>query len=1152
MAQDLNYVSLINRVISDYNAIEDALIPKFTGTASQFIQGSIPTDQYDDKISLLTYINADFASNLHGETTRPNTITGIIDSSAAHALNAQTINIDESGNYLIYAKLNESAYIDSNVELLTTLNDNYIDTLTISGDLKNFNSSSFELDEGDNSFIFRPNTTSETAKLIKDVTLSKMTKTVTAVEDGDNKTGITFTKNLTSSSSVVTKDDDPTLTTVELSEAVTNYVIRVHSDANLTNGKITAKQNLSLTAGYTAGVNEVLKLERESIEAATGNDLDIYLKAGSVDIFTLPNDKGENTKATISADDMDIFLTPTEEATAKESDYIEITTTVGTLSNVRAKYNDGYVVRTIPEGMTVKEYEEKGQPLTDAQITIDGSTAKLRKGKIDFGTDKDGNALNVFTVAPDRVVVTGGTDIIANDTNDTDVVTVEFNTEEKTGTFGVDAGYIYSAEKTVKAAPYQGSFNIKKAKRLKASAGITGYTPTDNDHVTTDSNVNVYTVTVTPTLAAPSVAVDNAFNDGRIGWVSAASEISGVNTTSDAYKNYTINIPKASVSSGAPTITISNIVDNEDDYTGGTLASFAETLKATLTEEEKESGDYLELTATPGFGLTNEGFIKRSDISNLISGKAYIPKATFAWSKVGEGEEAEEALQVIKGGYIPSGFITSISNIENLNDYDAEVDMTLTSETNNVTIHQSLPTGTEATSYEKLSIGFSSINAGYVSRNNATSVFNNLDFYIEKAVLAPTVTLNLNSKDYTESEIKWDSTNEKYTFEVAASATASMGEGAKAGYLSAVPPAVSVYKDGAEVDGHEDKVQMSIPTATFSKSTHTTDISLTATALTGLMVEEGGYSITPTITSCSVELEVLNAGYISNFNTDRLKFDNTTVTSNGTLILGHGGDRQTLRLKQGTTTASIRAGNNVNGVKSNDITDGKITSALSGNVYPVSISGKIFGNITVDTGVYTSTEVNALSATATEITLPNNISVNISKGSVTPSIQTNGLTTFTPTVLASDLDLNDKKFIYDHNEIYTENNILKDGNSRFLKISSSGSVKTVTTVDEGYIKPNEHTEVSNFSVTGDTYIKLFETTEKTYSDKTNYGFAIGNNDITKTLSDLETNNPNTVTVETAGKFLSKDVVVTVNEHAMGDSVLNQLIQLQNRLSGTRP
>lgn len=540
-----------------------------------------------------------------------------------------------------------------------------------------------------------------------------------------------------------------------------------------------------------------------------------------------------------------------------------------------------------------------------------------------------------------------------------------------------------------------------------------------------------------------------------------------------------------------------------------TAAGFTDTDNAIRSEifktEQPTSGEYYTVGASSSVSITG-GWIDSQTITQASNNKYYVPKATFNF--VPESGNAGSFIQVTTGGYIPSGAIVELGNELTEADY-ATVSLQLSSNEGSI-VNNNLNEN-----YYTLKISKASIDAGYISDNNGT-----VTPYTLKVAKGSVSNTNTVDSVVINGTITGDANGYTIPLNVTAGSTVVVEDG---------------YVKNSEimVDG-ESQANNTKKTITVAKSVSidAATIAIDASAVSGNVSSDGfefasevtKYAVTPTIGGASgseLVARATKAGYVdSRYST---KLNVTLDTSNA----------QTKYLTPGTQLTSVNGSGTVAITNNFGTTQsGNYTISLTNPNTQISVAG------TLTEGYYASSEELAVSGRATITGLTGSVSVK--HGSVTVNTASAELSVSSTTGLTL------------HN-----NATGLDGYYELTLEAESLSLDANTV--EGYVKAtdvkNNATSVANTSST--KYFISKYVNSNLYSDTGNYaaavdGFGVPTNANVESWvqnGEVVVQESDSMVIETAGKYVEKNIEVRLAPDATGSNVRNELYTLQQRLLG---
>lgn len=552
------------------------------------------------------------------------------------------------------------------------------------------------------------------------------------------------------------------------------------------------------------------------------------------------------------------------------------------------------------------------------------------------------------------------------------------------------------------------------------------------------------------------------------------------------------------------------IVGTPSNTLSVTAAGFTDTDNAIRSEifktEKPKSGEYYTVGASSSVSITG-GWIDTQTITQA-SNKYYVPKATFNFVETSAG--ASKFIQVTTGGYIPSGEIVELEGELTEADY-AVVNLQLSGNEGSI-VNNNL---TE--NYYTLEVSKASIDAGYISDTNGT--INPYTLKVAKGSVSNTNTVDTVaiSGDITGSV----STGYTIPLNVTAGSTVVVTDG----YVKNS----EIMVDGASQANNTKK------TITVAKSVDidAATIAIDATAVSGNVSSSGfnfasgvtKYAVTPTIggdNGSTLVARATKAGYVDSTYSTEL---NVTLDKD---------NAQTRYLTPGTQLTSVNGSGTVaitNNFGTNQTGDYTISLTNPENTQ-ISVEG------TLTEGYYASSEELAVSGRATITGLTGNVSVK--HGSVTVN------------TASAELSVSSTAGLTLHNE-----SAGLDGYYE-LTLEAESLLLDASTV-AGYVKAADVTNSAS-SVTNTSSTKYFISkyvNSNIYKETGNYAAAIDGFGTPKNANveswvqndEVVVQESDSMVIETAGKYVEKNIEVRLAPDAAGSAVRNELYKLQQRLLG---
>lgn len=1081
------YVDLIDLVLADYNSIwtnlkaKPGLIKAFKDDNSISESTLIRTNQYGNLIERLVFVDGANSLNIH-DAPLFNATTA---SDTAIALGSTSVTKKTDTVYDVATTIASQGLYTAGTKLSST-----IDVTNVV--LNETAPSGFTLD----------GTTYKAGSangLIGSATVAKGSAVVTTgIKNGDAANANLLTNTVTLN--VETAGENTTTNVKTVASTGAKYMIKVNA-AGSTTGKITASAGVNLTEGYikkgeiVAPKDSVLEFKPDSqvgAKAEGSAETVIYVKAGEL---SLTNKQGEGSKlatATITPSSTGVIENL---STPPTSGYYSLTSAIeGLAESLDINLEEGYLTAD-----DVKNVSLSGLKTGTGVVYL--KQGKVNAQEIAISDDQYSGT------TPKAIQVGTGTDFFSETAND-NVVTINVDTTSSPVEHDVDYGFIKDADS-------RGSITVKGSKNLylkdatvNAKLQISDYNYTGylSAYESTSTNTADYKeLTITPTASV----VTTGFKPG---WINNATSITTDPTNSHA-PAATFKLKTSKVENDTDVFNTEFFEVEGDGSSGATKGeddklNIGDLFLSTEAAAVAKGLDYFKIQAgfthkvTPGWtdGGSHEHIVTR-----------YMPKATFAWIDLADGEEA---LQVKTGGYIPSGVITEISKIDNLTDYSAVVEATLSTKTTNI-IASSKAANTE---YYEVEIAKGAIDAGYISTKNGTL---STKAFIKKGAGSVAATAEL--KDATVLINKKTGDDTKYTLTGTLNVKSNLDF--TSGYIGE-----DEFSDTTATETQS--ISYDIAKAGFTVKKHTTTLNTTApTTIKARTTQDKGtlYEITPSVTNCSASYTV-TPGYIAeDITVNCSATDAHDVTATAFSI--HPGAGIT-----GNSTLSEAAGEDA-------ITFTNDFDTLGVDNYTITMSGKVSVESTLDEGYYGSAEKVVNTGL---VALPAGKTTTVARGHV-QAIAGGSVEIETETGNES---VSFRRFT-------TENP--KDTTKSWVSLKTKGT-HTVTINDanitEGYVKKgNADVTTTSSAVAVDTiHIERYTGTVRTKGEDLT---DISSFNVASTIgqpSDFELTATNaavapSLRLATDEKYVKGDTVVTLSADAMGTNVMSKLLALQERMLG---
>lgn len=724
---------------------------------------------------------------------------------------------------------------------------------------------------------------------------------------------------------------------------------------------------------------------------------------------------------------------------------------------------DDYEINSAIEGLNL------GANITEGYVTAEGTDVTV--GAVNATGGKKyiyRGAVGAQTVAltSDQLTVTAGSELTAA-TGKTLTIAVAENVSQK---IVAEEGYITAAETGNVSVTGTKTVKIKEA-TASAKYKINSYSKDGSSSIFTEGAgaAGDYVLTITPNVTV--------VKDVTAGWLDSADNITSTGAAANSVASKTYSVAKGNVSVDGEASFDVTLTEREGDKDGqGTLTKIGDI----FLNAAPSKGDYFTVDTAVGYNVT-AGYVDAK--SGTSSAQKFMAKAVI---ENVVGADGENYYEVKSGGYLPSGILKNISTVAPTM---ANVATTLTSSI----VSASIATDKSKDDYYEITVGKGNITAGYISSANGTLSGKG---YVLKgsATLAPSATAT------PKGDITRVAENNTVKYVAKSTITASTGASITEGYITA-----ATTDDSKAVSEYSYEINR----ATFGTTTHTTNASIAAAD--GIVAATGNdkkYSVTPRIDSCSTVFTVSNPGYISNTDTDILKFEE---------VGDHNGTMSAYYIHAGTGVTGITATTGTADINATN-TFGTTTT---GN-YKVTVSGKAKANVTIDPGYYGVSE-----GTLNNVEIGVSKEVEIIHGKATVTLTgSNGISSTGVT-------------LHDSDEHATKQFIAINANA-----SVSGSPSSVT---EGYMKSSDVTVTSNSFAASAVYVEKYIGEARSATNVAPTGTAQFEVEIGQTSETIETAADKVLA--TAETYNKKDIKISLSEHAMGSSVAAKLLELENRLAG---
>lgn len=1035
---DKTYVQLISKAVEDFDSIFNALKAKGVqkdGANIVVNNGTLPTEEYDDLITnQLVKVNG---------VTDVKTLTlssGIMDNrSNLTSLDlvsgsSGTLTYGDTGALAVTVAVPAGYYDgdDLNVSIpLSKIGTNSY--ISLSGQLSAGNKTGYKIANGSNNdYVITP----DNGTIITSLSIKKGTVDVSIGEDNDGlgDTKSPFTNNLVVSVDSTSEAVD-TLSAVKYvatqSDSQDVYRLKIKTSSKLS-GTVTANVTATMKPGYINDFTTKDLTGSETFTDVTGGSAEHYIEISKGGISGIAG----SASSTIGTDSN----IKTVETAA--NGYEITSTTNASIDTSKASITEGYI-------------KEGAITIGTDEVTKTGDTIYIKKGSLGSATSNAADLTSGLTVTDNFSETQDG------------AYTITADLSKKYSKAIVD-GYVtqtafeadLSGTKTLSVA--HGSVKITSAGNNISQTGSTNIIQSGTP------SAGAYSIDVTATAKTSKNVTEGYVKPGD---VTNPASITGTTT-------YYVNKGSVTVE---PSVSV-KAVNVEDGKTGDD--STAESFASLFTTTQPAKGDYYSIESGVSTKTVNEGYIKSGDITASAITKYYIPKATFKYI---ENSDSGNILEVEKGGYVPSGTITSIAEISGTLD-KAAVTVAIDSAKSGDIFKSS-----KAASDYVLTLTKGNINAGYISETEGTLTG---EVYVSHGSVAITQTPTNITLDATPTTVAADKST--YTF--------SKSEAQVAGFTSLVPGYIKQTDIDVSQVSKDATATLTLNAATFatkagSKATlkiESSDINIEATSA-------DGYAITSDIDSGNITIATTTAGYLAS-GEERA----ATVSA----------DTKTVYVKKGTPLTNAAA--------SLADSDANMTSKEKGTTLVVTLPAKdltISG--TLEEGYYKSAAEKAVSGTAKIGAQTYTVGAGAAKARVLTS--SNDITSSDGVVLASS-KANGKEYlsitatanqtlsasVTTHGYLSADSQITLEqpsasSSTKFVEVWKSGTTEGVSFGDE--------TQTVNVLTVGDTTAK----------------------DPTATVQKAEYAN--------AGTYNKYNTKVVLGEHAMGTAVANQFEVLRKRLEG---
>jgi len=536
---------------------------------------------------------------------------------------------------------------------------------------------------------------------------------------------------------------------------------------------------------------------------------------------------------------------------------------------------------------------------------------------------------------------------------------------------------------------------------------------------------------------------------------------------------------------------------SNDLYLAGEKQTNPDAVYSNILLNTKPTGDFFEITTTCNEEIT-EGYIKAGDVTSTTS-KYYLPRAVVEYV---ENSAGNNFYQVKTAGFLPSGAISNISGELD----EAVLSAALATNLNGTAVSGILSTATKGANDYTLTISKNALgsDAGYMSAQQGTL---NLaeNYYIKHGAISLAGAITL--PNFTNVEpIKFTKTGVNGTFyKFTGTASATISPTLTEGYIKSD----DVTNNGIL----SQDVYAEMPGATFTDS----DTSIKLTTVGNNIASAGAgntsrFFITPGISNEDKTVaKSATAGYVE---------AGTPITITPQVASGS----ETFYVKEGAEVTNATA--TINNLTFNK---GTLLSGTTGNQYTITVSGSGTISGRVGEGYYTgASNDSASSISGTAVIGTSGVSTTIAKGSVSGNASISTEVT----------KYSDDLVLYTSTEV---GNATADYHKITAGVKSFAANKVVS---EGYVKEADVTAPTTATTTEeDVYILRYTASAATVNEESVFiPFSSG---ITGGSDGKQT-----TTINVAGKYVDKNIQVSLNKDAMGEDVVSAIDVLRARLSGT--
>lgn len=284
-----------------------------------------------------------------------------------------------------------------------------------------------------------------------------------------------------------------------------------------------------------------------------------------------------------------------------------------------------------------------------SKLESDGTSPISSTLRIKKGTVSDVSITNTLQTTGDTTILSSAT---------SDVYTITVTAPAVSENKSIDYGYVKSDDAGFKVTAVKKEETIKIDKGsivAKADAKVNKVT---GNGTSLTAGANGTTEAITVNISAEFKEADQST---KAGYVTSATR------TAAAAKDVEIHLTKSKATKDSLSLSAS-VVDTED----GKDATNKGTAVNIFQDDAPESGDYYKIDAVSEFSIS-AGYTS-AGLSGGKEKQLYLPKATL---KYVADSDAGNILQVVTGGYLPSGNLIDFSEIEGkLDEADVKVSLT--------------------------------------------------------------------------------------------------------------------------------------------------------------------------------------------------------------------------------------------------------------------------------------------------------------------------------------------------------------------------------------------------------------------------------------------------------------------------------------------